>query len=258
MNFSEYFELNESRKHKVVPARLKVKLLDRFNRDKTVTNKELKDIAKREGKTFEELVEILSEMLQDIVYRRKDVRTKTVNPKQLQMGIKHEMEHTKNKEIAEIIARDHLVAIPNYYTLLKEIDDDLTKFPYSLSYTDVSISANKFKVVLDSHFVYIDDSVGVIYVPKGFDSDLASIPPFAQSFISKVGKYDAAAVVHDWLYSSQLFDKLICDKVFLRAMKDAGVSYFKRTLMYFTVKMFADVPYRECYANREYYRNMVK
>lgn len=124
MNLSEYIELNESRKHKVVPARLKVKLIDRFNRDKTVTNKELKDIAKREGKTFEEMVEILTEILQDMIYRKTKIRSTEVNAKQLKMGIAHEMEHTKDKKLAEIIARDHLVTIPNYYTLLKVIDDD--------------------------------------------------------------------------------------------------------------------------------------
>ena len=40
------------------------------------------------------------------------------DPEQLKMGIKVEMEHTDNPEIAEKIAKDHLAEFSNYYTLL--------------------------------------------------------------------------------------------------------------------------------------------
>lgn len=46
-----------------------------------------------------------------------------VDPKELEMGIKVEMEHTTNKEIAKRIALDHLTEISNYYTLLAEMED---------------------------------------------------------------------------------------------------------------------------------------
>lgn len=41
--------------------------------------------------------------------------------KQLSMGIKVEMEHTKDKKIAQEIAMDHLVEDKNYYSKLKEV-----------------------------------------------------------------------------------------------------------------------------------------
>jgi len=41
-----------------------------------------------------------------------------VNPKELEMGIKVEMEHTGNKDIAKEIAIDHLAEYPDYYTRL--------------------------------------------------------------------------------------------------------------------------------------------
>lgn len=47
----------------------------------------------------------------------------SVDEKELEMGIKVEMEHTTNKEIAKRIALDHLTEISNYYTLLKEMED---------------------------------------------------------------------------------------------------------------------------------------
>jgi len=40
----------------------------------------------------------------------------------------------------------------------------------------------------------------VVAVKKGFTTDMASIPAFAQSIVSKVGYWSQAAVVHDLLY----------------------------------------------------------
>ena len=44
------------------------------------------------------------------------------NSQQLEIGIKHEMEHTKNRKIAKEIAKDHLSEDPNYYKKLKKIE----------------------------------------------------------------------------------------------------------------------------------------
>jgi hypothetical protein len=47
--------------------------------------------------------------------------------KQLQEGIKIEMEHTDNPKIAEQIARDHLREFPDYYTRLKKMESEAKK-----------------------------------------------------------------------------------------------------------------------------------
>jgi len=47
------------------------------------------------------------------------------DPKQLEMGIKVEMEHTTSPEIAKRIALDHLAEFPNYYTALAEMENKL-------------------------------------------------------------------------------------------------------------------------------------
>lgn len=44
------------------------------------------------------------------------------DPKELENGIQHEMEHTKNRKIAKEIAKDHLSEDPNYYKKLKKIE----------------------------------------------------------------------------------------------------------------------------------------
>jgi len=47
--------------------------------------------------------------------------------KQLEMGIKVEMEHTKDKGIAREIAMDHLKEFPDYYTRLNDMEEDADK-----------------------------------------------------------------------------------------------------------------------------------
>jgi hypothetical protein len=49
------------------------------------------------------------------------------NPKELEMGIKIEMEHTDDKELAKEIAMDHLTEIPDYYTRLKKMESEYEK-----------------------------------------------------------------------------------------------------------------------------------
>jgi hypothetical protein len=47
---------------------------------------------------------------------------KTFNKRQLRIGAKVELEHTKSKRIAKEIARDHLAEIPDYYTRLAKME----------------------------------------------------------------------------------------------------------------------------------------
>jgi len=63
---------------------------------------------------------ILSEKyLNEIVTPAKE---EDVDPKELQMGIKTEMEHTNDKEEAKKIALQHLAEDPHYYSKLKKIE----------------------------------------------------------------------------------------------------------------------------------------
>lgn len=49
------------------------------------------------------------------------------NKKELMMGIDHEMEHTNDRETARRIAKDHLIEIPTYYTLLDQMEESYLK-----------------------------------------------------------------------------------------------------------------------------------
>ena len=43
------------------------------------------------------------------------------DPEQLKMGTEVEMEHTTNREMAEMIAKQHLAEDPAYYTKIKKM-----------------------------------------------------------------------------------------------------------------------------------------
>jgi hypothetical protein len=52
---------------------------------------------------------------------------KDLDPKELEMGIEVELEHTDDKSKAREIALDHLTEIPDYYTRLKKMEDEAEK-----------------------------------------------------------------------------------------------------------------------------------
>jgi len=63
--------------------------------------------------------------------------------RQLQKGIKVEMEHTDNPAIAREIASDHLAENPHYYDYLEEMENKMKK--ESLAYSKIPIQVRSFK-----------------------------------------------------------------------------------------------------------------
>lgn len=77
-----------------------------------------------------------------------------------------------------------------------------------------------------------------ITVPKGFKTDMASVPwLFRRLFPPATGKYREAAVVHDYLYFKQLIPRKDCDRVFLEHMAELGVIWYKRMPIYWAVRV---------------------
>lgn len=103
---------------------------------------------------------------------------------------------------------------------------------------------------LHEDFSYFDE-VGLpgdvdgtfIDVPAGFVTDFASIPRALWTILPPTGQYGKAAVIHDWLYrggkpEGRPVTKAYADAVFERAMKELGVPWLRRKLMYTAVKLF--------------------
>ncbi len=62
-----------------------------------------------------------------------------------------------------------------------------------------------------------------VTAPKGFVSDLASVPRIFWSIFRPDGKYAYAAIIHDWLYWEQVVSREDADRIFLEAMEEFDV-----------------------------------
>lgn len=94
--------------------------------DPTKSNKEKK-------KLFNDIFGWYSEKLANIILNKltmkeghlpggkgEKLNPADVDPKELEMGMKHELEHTSDPEVAKEIALDHLAEDPHYYSRLKK------------------------------------------------------------------------------------------------------------------------------------------
>lgn len=79
----------------------------------------------------------------------------------------------------------------------------------------------------------------MIEVPAGFVTDLATVPRiFWILLLPPDGKYAKTAIIHDYLYDSALRTKREAARIFLDGMTVLGVPKWKRTVMYWAVRLF--------------------
>ncbi|ENM4473285.1 DUF1353 domain-containing protein [Salmonella enterica] len=83
-----------------------------------------------------------------------------------------------------------------------------------------------------------DDNSDVIEVPAGFVTDLASVPRIFWTLLPPDGKYAKAAMIHDYMYDNALRTKKEADLIFLDGMTVLDVPKWKRTIMYWAVRLF--------------------
>ncbi|MGB7619959.1 MAG: DUF1353 domain-containing protein [Pseudolabrys sp.] len=83
----------------------------------------------------------------------------------------------------------------------------------------------------------------VIVVPAGFVTDFASTPRALWSVIPPTGRYQLAAVVHDFLYWDQGCTREQADAIFRVAMAESNVKPYERDLMWQAVRRFGQSPW---------------
>jgi Protein of unknown function (DUF1353) len=77
-------------------------------------------------------------------------------------------------------------------------------------------------------------------VPAGFRTDFASVPRAFVWLIPKYGRYTKAAILHDFLCAESKngrFDRDDADGLFRRAMRELGVPFLRRWLMWAAVSV---------------------
>ena len=103
-------------------------IMDFFADNPKPNDDEVHDLAEKLGldaHKFEAYIyAILGSILGTGEAKKKKITEKDVDPKELKMGIKVEMEHTKNKAISKRIALDHLAELPDYYSRLLKMEGE--------------------------------------------------------------------------------------------------------------------------------------
>ena len=76
-----------------------------------------------------------------------------------------------------------------------------------------------------------------------FITDFASIPRFLWAIWPPMGAYSAAAILHDFLYTSQSRTRRQSDDIFFEAMGVLGVGLITRYALYYGVRMGGWIPW---------------
>lgn len=112
-----------------------------------------------------------------------------------------------------------------------------------LSHPVLEVSDAEDEWILSAPLVYVAENSEPYVVPRGFVTDLASIPRALYAVIPVNGKHRSAAILHDWLYETQKMSRARCDGLFLEAMASSGVRWSLRWAMYLGVRAGGWVPW---------------
>ena len=115
----------------------------------------------------------------------------------------------------------------------------MNPFPDKLHLEDGGMRGGSRVFIVVAKFRYLS-SLGCVTVPRFFETDGASIPRVFWNILSPFGDYFYAAVVHDFLYSRQNeeFTRDEADFIFLEAMFNVGVPWYRRHIIHAAVRAF--------------------
>lgn len=85
--------------------------------------------------------------------------------------------------------------------------------------------------------VYRSTLAGIIVVPKGFDTDFASVPRLPLMHMLLGDRAHSSAVVHDYLYRTAEVSRSMADAVFKEAAESEGVGFFSRWALWSGVRV---------------------
>lgn len=124
MNMNKYLlKLNEQKD----TFNIHSKIIDFFDKNPYPDDKKVHkfsvDIGIDEHELENHIYMLFTELLKG-VGKHRDVPDSKFDPKELKIGIKVEMEHTDEPVIAKIIAKDHLIECPSYYSRLLKMEKE--------------------------------------------------------------------------------------------------------------------------------------
>jgi Protein of unknown function (DUF1353) len=81
------------------------------------------------------------------------------------------------------------------------------------------------------------DNLPEVHVPKGFVTDLTSVPRIFWTLLRPDGDYTYPAIIHDFLYWTQYLPRPSADLIFEFAMQDFGIDSTTTATIYHAVRL---------------------
>ena len=122
--------------------------------------------------------------------------------------------------------------------------------PDPIVYADISTAPEQILLRLEQTTQVCFDYLGrtfVAYLPKGWTTDLGSVPAAARGIVSNSGAVDVAYVLHDAIYGTDWpsmcpqghnFDRKDADTILYLKLKEMGMSEWKARAVYWAVRLF--------------------
>ena len=126
----------------------------------------------------------------------------------------------------------------------------ITSRPTPIIYADISTKPEQVIFQLPQTTQIIFDYLGMTFVanlPKGWTTDLGSIPAAARGIVSNSGAVGIAYVLHDAIYgtdwpsmcpAAHAFSRLDADTILYLKLKERGMGEIKSRLVYWAVRAF--------------------
>ncbi len=116
----------------------------------------------------------------------------------------------------------------------------MTPFPDKFQAEDAGMRRGTRVFALLARFRYLS-SLGEVVVPRGFETDGASVPRMFWALFDPISSdFFPAAVIHDFLYSkfNDEYTREEADFIFLEAMFNLGVPWYRRHVIHAAVRAF--------------------
>lgn len=94
-------------------------------------------------------------------------------------------------------------------------------------------------------FQYLTKDGKKITVPRGFTTDLASVPRLPIVWLLFGGQADKAAILHDYLYRTGRVSRKEADRIFREAALEEGEGALTAWFMWLGVRLFGGKYYRD-------------
>ena len=126
----------------------------------------------------------------------------------------------------------------NYTNLRRAIWRKRSKMPFLSELVVKKIGDKRWE--LKEELKYQPLQGHLITVPIGFRTNFASVPRIPIAFLLAGDTAQKSATVHDYLYSGieHRFSRKRADEILLQAMKEEGLWWWRRSLMWIGVRWF--------------------